>query len=133
MQKVIEFLSANTTVFIATSDAGAPRVRPFQFQFAENGRLWFCTARSKQIFAQLQADCRLELSCVSPQMVTLRLKGTANLDDNMQVKQRIIENNGLVRSIYGSAENPDFTVFSVDHGTAFMFDFTGNPPESFTF
>ena len=57
----------------------------------------------------------------------------ANLDDNMQIKQRIIENNGLVRSIYGSAENPDFTVFSVDHGTAYMFDFSGNPPESFVF
>lgn len=133
MQKVIDFLSANTTVFIATSESGAARVRPFQFQFAEDGRLWFCTARSKQTFAQLQADPRLEFSCVSPKMATLRVKGTANLDDNMQVKQRIIENNGLVRSIYGSAENPDFTVFSVDHGTAFMFDFSGNPPELFIF
>ena len=133
MKKVIDFLSANTTVFIATSDAGAARVRPFQFQFEENGRLWFCTARSKQTFAQLQADPRLEFSCVSPNMVTLRVKGTANLDDDMRVKQRIIENNGLVRSIYGSAENPDFTVFSVDHGTAFIFDFSGNPPESFSF
>jgi len=133
MKKVIDFLSANTTVFIATSDAGAARVRPFQFQFEEKGRLWFCTARSKQTFAQLQADPRLEFSCVSPTMVTLRVKGTANLDDDMRIKQRIIENNGLVRSIYGSAENPDFTVFSVDHGTAFMFDFSGNPPESFNF
>lgn len=133
MQKVIDFLSAHTTVFLATSEDGAARVRPFQFQFAENGRLWFCTARSKQTFAQLQADPRLEFSCMSPKMITLRVKGVANLDDNMQIKQRIIENNGLVRSIYGSAENPDFTVFSVDHGTAYMFDFSGNPPESFVF
>ena len=133
MQKVIDFLSANTTVFIATSESGAARVRPFQFQFAENGRLRFFTARSKQTYAQLQADPRLEFSCVSPKMATLRVKGTANLDDNMQVKQRIIKNNGLVRSIYGSAETPDFTVFSVDHVAEFMFDFSGNPPESFSF
>ena len=133
MQKVIDFLSANTTVFLATSDSGAARVRPFQFQFAENGRLWFCTARSKETFAQLQSDPRLELDCMSPKMETLRVKGQANLDDDMAIKRRIIENNGLVRSIYGSAENPDFTVFSVDHGTAFMFDFSGNPPQSFSF
>ncbi len=133
MQKVIDFLSANTTVFLATSDSGAARVRPFQFQFAENGRLWFCTARSKETFAQLQSDPRLEFSCISPKMETLRVKGQANLDDDMAVKRRIIENNGLVRSVYGSAENPDFTVFSVDHGTAFMFDFSGNPPQSFSF
>ena len=55
---------------------------------------------------------------MSPKMETLRVKGQANLDDDMAVKRRIIESNGLVRSIYGSAENPDFTVFSVDHGTA---------------
>ena len=133
MQKVIDFLAANTTVFLATSDSGAARVRPFQFQFAENGRLWFCTARSKETFAQLQSDSRLEFACRSPKMETLRVKGQANLDDDMAVKRRIIENNGRVRSIYGSAENPDFTVFSVDHGTAFMFDFSGNPPQSFSF
>ena len=133
MQKVIDFLAANTTVFLATSDSGAARVRPFQFQFAENGRLWFCTARSKETFAQLQSDSRLEFACMSPKMETLRVKGQANLDDDMAIKRRIIANNGLVRSIYGSAENPDFTVFSVDHGTAYMFDFTGNTPESFSF
>jgi len=133
MQKVIDFLSANTTVFFATSDSGAARVRPFQFQFAENGRLWFCTGRSKENYAQLQSDPRLEFSCVSAKMETLRVKGEANLDDDMAVKRRIIENNGLVRSIYGSAENPEFTAFSVDHGTAYMFDFSGNPPQSFSF
>ena len=62
MQKVLDFLSANTTVFLATSDAGAARVRPFQFQFAENGRLWFCTSRQKEKFAQLLIDPLLEFS-----------------------------------------------------------------------
>ncbi len=51
----------------------------------------------------------------------------------MAIKRDIIENNELVRSIYGTAENPGFTVFSIDHGEAFMFDFSGNPPQSHTF
>ena len=66
MQKVIDFLSANTTVFLATSDSGAARVRPFQFQFAENGRLWFCTARSKETFAQMQNDPGWSLPACRP-------------------------------------------------------------------
>lgn len=133
MQQVIEFLSANWAVFLATADKGEARVRPFQFQFAEGGRLWFCTSKSKQVYAQLKADPRLEFSAISKTMATIRVKGTANLDDDMSVKQRIIETNALVRGIYGSAENPDFTVFSVDHGSAFMFDFSGNPPRTITF
>jgi uncharacterized pyridoxamine 5'-phosphate oxidase family protein len=66
-------------------------------------------------------------------MVTLRVKGSANLDDDMAVKRRIIAENALVRGIYKEAENPDFTAFSVDHGTAYMFDFSGNPPMGFSF
>lgn len=133
MREIIDFLNANRTVFIATADNGAARVRPFQFQFAQDGRLWFCTARTKQTYAQLVADRRLEFSCTSSKMVTLRVKGEANLDDDMAVKRRVIAENALVRGIYKTAENPDFTVFSVDHGSAYMFDFSGNPPKTFTF
>jgi uncharacterized pyridoxamine 5'-phosphate oxidase family protein len=128
MDRVISFLKANRTVFLATSDKGQARVRPFQFQFEEAGRLWFCTAKSKEVYAQLTADARLEFACTSPDMVTLRVKGEANLDDDMGVKRRIIEENPPIRGIYGTADNPMFTVFSVDHGSAYMFDFSPNPP-----
>jgi len=133
MQQIIAFLNANRTVFLATSDKGAARVRPFQFQFAQNGRLWFCTARTKEVFAQLQADPRLEFSCTSPDMVTLRVMGRANLDDDMAVKLRIMAENPPIRALYGSAENPAFTVFSVDHGSAYTFDFAGTPPRTVHF
>jgi uncharacterized pyridoxamine 5'-phosphate oxidase family protein len=133
MREIVEFLTANSTVFFATSDEGEARVRPFQFQFEQEGRLWFCTARSKEVFAQLGKNPRFELSVTSRKMASLRLKGAVNLDDDASVKRRIIAENALVRSLYGTAEHPDFTVFSVDHGTAFLFDFSGEPPKSFEF
>lgn len=73
MREIIDFLTANSTVFLATSDKGQARVRPFQFQFEQGGRLWFCTARHKEVFAQLQADPRLELASTAQNMATLRL------------------------------------------------------------
>lgn len=133
MNNVLNFLNRNTTVFLATSDNGEARVRPFQFQFEHNGRLWFCTSRQKEVFAQLQRSPLVELSGMAPDMTTLRLKGSVNLDDDMSIKHRIIETNALVRSIYRTAEYPDFTVFSIDHGSAFIFDFSGNPPVSCIF
>jgi len=133
MKEVVDFLSENTTIYLATSDKGEARVRPFQFQFAEDGRLWFCTSKHKEVYAQMCNDPRVELTCTSPKMVTVRVKGKVVMDDDMAVKQRIIESNGLVRSIYKTAENPDFAAFSLDHGEAFMFDFSGNPPKSYVF
>ena len=133
MQEVHEFLATNTTVFLATVDQGSPRVRPFQYQFETGGRLWFCTAKSKEVFGQLCRNPELEISCTSKDMTTLRLKGEAVLDDDMAIKERIIKENPMVGGIYGSADNPEFTVFSVDHGSALLFDFSGDPPRSFTF
>lgn len=133
MQEVFDFLAANRVVFLATSDQGRARVRPFQYQFEQDGRLWFGTAKNKEVYKQLQQDNRMELSCMSQDMATLRLMGEANLDEDMAVKERIIQENELVRNIYESADNPDFAVFSIDHGSAYMFDFSPNPPKSFTF
>ncbi|UZP66698.1 pyridoxamine 5'-phosphate oxidase family protein [Desulfovibrio mangrovi] len=133
MQELIEFLNENSTIYLATTEQGQARVRPFQFQFEQEGRLWLCSSRHKAVYAQLQRDPRLEFTCTAKNMATLRVKGEANLDDDMAIKRRIIEENGLVRSIYGSADNPEFIVFSVDHGTAIMFDFSGNPPKTFSF
>jgi uncharacterized pyridoxamine 5'-phosphate oxidase family protein len=133
MQEVLDFLKENRTVFIATSDQGRARVRPFGFMFEQDGSLWFCTSKKKEVYAQMQADPRVEFSCTSKDMVTLRVMGEAKFSDDMAVKERIFEISPLVKNIYGSADNPDFTVFSIDHGTAFMFDFSGNPPKSFTF
>ncbi|WP_027185553.1 pyridoxamine 5'-phosphate oxidase family protein [Desulfovibrio inopinatus] len=128
MNELLTFLAENPIVFLATSDKGEARVRPFQYQFEDDGRLWFCSAKSKEVYAQLQSDPRLEFSCTSKDMRTLRIKGKANLDDDMEIKKRIITDNALVRSIYGEADNPDFTVFSVDHGSGILFDLTGKKP-----
>lgn len=133
MQELIEFLNENSTIYLATTEQGQARVPPFQFQFEQDGRLWLCSSRHKDVYAQLQRDPRFEFTCMAQNMATLRVKGEANLDDDMAIKRRIIEENGLVRSIYGSADNPEFVVFSVDHGTATMFDFSGNPPKTFSF
>lgn len=133
MRELIEFLSANDTIYLATSDNGQARVRPFQFQFEQDGRLWFCTSKNKEVYAHMQSTPWVEFTTMSRDMVTVRVKGEVNLDDDMSVKHRIIETNGLVRSIYESAENPDFTVFSMDHGTGLMSDFSGNPPKTYTF
>ena len=121
MREVIEFLTANRTVFLATSDQGAPRVRPFQFQLEQDGRLWFCTSKTKDVYDQLEHDQRVEFSCLSPDMTTLRITGSVNLKaDEMAIKERIIKENELVRTLYGKADNPDFKVFSIDHGSATM-------------
>lgn len=135
MQDVIQALQANRTGFLATVEQGQPRTRPFEFQFEEHGKFFFCTATTKDVYQQLQRTPYVEFATASPnkQWLTVRLRGNVEFSDDRGVKERIINTNALVRSIYKTPDNPAFAIFYIEHGQAVMFDFSGNPPRTFQF
>jgi uncharacterized pyridoxamine 5'-phosphate oxidase family protein len=133
MRQVIELLDKNPSVFLATVDGEQPRVRPFQFQFAQDGRLWFVTARDKEVYAQMQNNPWVEFSNFAPDMTTLRVQGRAVLEDSLDIKRRVLELRPMIKGIYGSAENPLLVSFYVQPSRAAIFDFSGQPPRVFSF
>jgi len=112
--------------YLATVDGQEARVRPFGFQGIRDGKLWFCTSKDKAVYAQLAHNPEVELAYTfAPEMVTLRLRGRVTLDDDMEVKKDIIAKSEVVRSIYGSADNPKLTAFCLEHGQAIVADIAG--------
>jgi uncharacterized pyridoxamine 5'-phosphate oxidase family protein len=51
----------------------------------------------------------------------------------MRIKEKTLAGNELVKSIYKSADNPIFKTFYIEHGSAIIGDFSGQPPRQFTF
>lgn len=74
----------------------------------ENGKLWFCTSNKKEVYAELQKQPYIELSTSSNENAWLRLSGKVVFEDNQMMKNKIIAQNELVRSIYQSGNNPNF-------------------------
>lgn len=133
MQEIMELLEKNPAVFLATSDGDKARVRPFQFQFARDGRLWFVTARNKEVWGQMQANSWVEISNFAPDMTTLRVQGRAVLEDDLEIKRQVLELRPMIKSIYGSADNPILASFHIQPIRAVIFDFSGKPPRFFSF
>ena len=133
LQTVVRIMTEAPMTFIATADGGQPRVRAFQFQFEQGGKLWFCTARSKDVFKQLRANPAVEICAVTQDMTWVRVSGTVSFEDSLPVKERILSEQPLIKGIYGSADNPDFTTFCLEHGAWAIADFSGNPPRSGSF
>ena len=133
MKKVINFLQENRNGFLATNEEGKPKVRPFQFMFETDGKLFFCTSNKKPVFAQLQKMPYVEFSAMTPAFAWVRVSGAVKFSLDAAVKNRIIAENALVRSIYKTADNPDFEVFYLEHGKAVLADFSGRPARTFTF
>ena len=131
MEKVIEFLQANPVQYLATVGRdGAAKCRPFMFSHEQDGKLWFCTNSTKDVYFDMQANPRIEISVSSPDYAWIRLHGTAVFEDNRAAKEACLQN-PIVEGQYGSADNPIFEVFYLADPHGVIADFSGNPPYEF--
>ncbi len=131
MNDVINFLKENNLIYLATSGLdGNAKVRPILFYFEEDGKPYFCTANTKPMFKELDANPNCEIVVATPEFAWLRIAGEAEFTDNLELKQKVIDSNELVKSLYETADNPTFEVFTVS-GKATIADFSGNPPKNY--
>ncbi|MCK9579110.1 MAG: pyridoxamine 5'-phosphate oxidase family protein [Methanoregula sp.] len=129
MKEVIDFYTKNPVGCLATIDNGKPRVRPFQFLFADSGKLYFCTANTKDVYRQLNANPAVEFVSTSPEYVFMRVSGDVKFSKDMGLKKRVLDTYDMIRGIYQTPENPVFEVFFVEHGTVKIADLSGKPAQ----
>jgi uncharacterized pyridoxamine 5'-phosphate oxidase family protein len=133
MQNVIDFLKENNAGFLATVENGKPKVRPFQLMMEDGGKFYFCTNNTKKVYQQIKANPYVEFSSQSPKFVWTRLCGEVKFTSDLKIKEKVIEASNLVKSIYKTADNPIFEIFYIEHGTAILADFSGQPPKEVQF
>lgn len=132
MSEVVTFLQENPVQYLATVGRdGKPKCRPFMFCFEREGKLWFCTNNTKEVYKDLQENPYVEVSTSSPAYAWIRLSGKAVFADDRAVKEGCMEN-PIVKGQYQSADNPIFVVFYLEGARAVLADFSGNPPREYT-
>jgi len=131
MSEVSKFLEANPVQYLATVGRdGKAKCRPFMFLFEKDGKLWFCTNSTKDVYKDMQANPEIEVCVSSPEYAWLRVHGKAVFENNIVVKEGAM-GNPIVKGQYGEATNPIFEVFYLDGAHAVIADFSGNPPQEF--
>ncbi|MBI5440012.1 MAG: pyridoxamine 5'-phosphate oxidase family protein [Deltaproteobacteria bacterium] len=129
---VIDFLSKSQVQQLATVGTdNRPKVRPFQFMLEREGRLYFCTSNQKEVYRELRNNPYVELCASGENFSWLRLSGRAVFSDDLDVKAKVQEASPLVKSIYGTPDNPAFEVFYLEATVATIADFSGQPPRTF--
>ena len=78
MSKAVEFLNENPVQYLATVGRdGKAKCRPFMFAGEVDGKLWFCTNNTKDVYKDMQENPEIEISVSSPSYAWIRLHGTA--------------------------------------------------------
>ena len=132
MEEVVKFLQENPVQYLATVGRdGKAKCHPFMFAGEKDGKLWFCTNSTKEVYKDMQANPYVEVSVSSPTYAWIRLNGRALFENNMAVKEMCIQN-PIVKSQYQTAGNPIFEVFYLAEAHAVIADFSGNPPQEYS-
>ena len=59
---ILQYLTNVPAWYLATSVNDQPHVRPFSFAAEQNGKIWFVTATTKDVWEELQQNQKFEAS-----------------------------------------------------------------------
>lgn len=118
MNEVLEFLKECKTFFVATTEDGLPKVRPFGFVMAHEGKLYFVTGNQKPIFRQLQANPNVEICGLNEKSEWVRLQGKAVFDSRPEIKEKAFAAEPLLTYVYQTVESPIFECFYLEEAEA---------------
>lgn len=125
MNEVRDYLKESGMFFIATIDGDKPRVRPFGVAEIYEDKLYIQTGKRKNVFKQIEANPNVEI-CAFNKGTWIRIEGKLVLDDRVEVKKYILDQNPELRSMYN--ENDDNTaVLYFEKGIATIYSFTNEP------
>jgi uncharacterized pyridoxamine 5'-phosphate oxidase family protein len=125
MSEVLTFLKDNPTFYLATVDGDIPKVRPFGFVLEFEGKLYFATSNTKNVYKQLRANPHFEIAAASKTGEWLRLKGKAVFNTTRQLKQAALDAAPFLKDIY-SVDDSVFELFYIDDGEATFSDLKGS-------
>ena len=122
---IVDYLTSVPAWYLATCEGDQPHVRPFSFAAVQDGRIWFCTATTKDVYRELQANPKFEL--------TAWKRGKADLEDraNEEVRRAGYEHMTGLGESYAGPDDETLTFFTVRDPEAWMCDIDGswNPVE----
>jgi len=126
MNEVLQFLKDNPTFYLATTDGDTPKVRPFGFVMDYEGKLCFCTNNQKDVYKQLKANPKFEISTTSQTGEWLRLKGKAVFITSRESKKAALDAAPSLRKIY-SEDDDIYEIFYADDAEATFYKMGGTP------
>ena len=83
IEKILDYLTSIPAWYLATVEDDQPHVRPFSFAAAQDERIWFCTATTKDVYRELERNPKFELTAWKPGSGWIILRGRADLDDRV--------------------------------------------------
>jgi uncharacterized pyridoxamine 5'-phosphate oxidase family protein len=131
MKEIVQFLDQNPVFYLATSDGGVPKVRPFGAKAVFENKLYFCTNNTKKVYRQIKTNPLVEISTADTGGSWIRIWGSAVFDDRREAKEAMLKSNPMLNNLY-TLDDGVFSVFYLENAAAVLENMEGLHKE-FTF
>lgn len=128
---VIDFANRNPVCALATAEGDQPRVRYFLLWYADTEGFYFHTGTAKQVYAQLQANPKVEL-CFYDFLpaeagggTMLRVTGEAEFLDDAEMRDCLLEQRPFLKAL-GDDPAEYLAIFRVGRGEAWFWTMADN-------
>ena len=124
----VKILKENPNGVLATNDGESIRTRIFQYLFADENKIYFCTSGEKPVYSQLKSNPNVSF-CTYPKDFNpvLSVNGKAVFVEDISLKTRALDENPMINGIYETPENPIFKIFYIEAEEIETFSFTEGP------
>lgn len=126
-ETIVDYLTSVNAWYLATCEGDQPHVRPFSFAALQDGEIWFCTATGKDVYQELLANPKFELTAWRPGRGWIIMRGIADLNDRADAHTRragFEHMIGLGES-WEDENDPRLTFFTVQEPQAWLCDIDG--------
>jgi len=125
MEEIREFLKRCGVYYLATIDNNMPRVRPFGTIEIYDNHLYIQTGKSKDVSKQININPNVEL-CGFIDGKWIRVSGKLIIDDRIEAKKYMLDNNPSLRSMYNEYDS-NTEVLYFESGKAIIYSFSEEP------
>ena len=126
LERIVNYLTQVPAWYLATSVDNRPHVRPFSFAAIEDGHIWFCTSKGKDVYNELVENPCFELTAWHPGNPWVIVSGQAVFaEPSAQLRQDGFDHMVGIGEAHDSPDDGRLVFFYVLGGTARICDITG--------
>lgn len=124
IDEVCAFLTENHPFYVATVDGDTPKVRPFGFVMNYQGKLIFACNDQMQVYHQLKANPKFEVSTMNKNYQSIRVHGKVEFITSRETKEAIVALAPNIRNL--SNEIDGIVIFAAAEAEATFWSMRGD-------
>ncbi len=128
MNKVVEELKKVKVFYVATVEGDQARVRPFSSVAEFEGNAYICCGNFKEVYKQIKASPKIELSGMYDGASWLRVTARAEEDSRIEAQKALLDDPTGPKGLYEAGDGR-FVVFKLTDVKAVKYSFFSAPEE----